>query len=72
MASSSDQLKLLLRQGDPLSVRQGAKQVKSFTVLFPAGGAEGPARGLSPSGNFAVAHVEFTDRTHAIVKLAAP
>ena len=69
-SSTDGSLRLVLRKGQSLALRNGApKRVKSFIALAANDGTQGHGRGAVPAG--VAARVIFTDNTQALVRVAA-
>ena len=69
-SSSDGSVKLLLREGQSLALRNGAsKRIKSFVALAANDGTPGHGRGAVPGG--VAVRVLFVDGTQALVRVAS-
>jgi hypothetical protein len=69
---SSGLLWPLIREGDSIALGERSLQINQFSALVPGAGAEGSARGLSPSGAHIAVQTQFDDRTQAILAIEMP
>jgi uncharacterized repeat protein (TIGR02543 family) len=70
--NSFNQLRMLVRQGDPVPGDTDARRVKTFTVLAPGKGVAGTARTTSASGRSVVARIDCTDGSSLLLTIAVP
>ena len=70
-ANAAGTVRQILRTGDRVMVSAVERTVKSFVALTPAAGSIGAAHGYDETGRTAVL-ATFTDKTVALLELAAP